>query len=271
LPITPLGIHATAVGLDNLTPLLADPPKSDTGKSLLTVNKMGFDVLNNTKTQQSWIILDILDFLKTAKSPVLDVGCGYGQITLIALAAGNTVIANDLATEHLLHLRKSALEAKLPIDSLYLSKVAFPDLAIPDNTLSAVVLHRILHFLPPAQVELGLANVKKWLAPGGKVFIVVMAPQHKEFSSWFLPLYDQKWANGDKWPGAGLPVAKALPDQAYNLPSSLHVMDERPLRYALEKQGFVIEKIAYVDMKQFGKDSTTRDGHEAIGVIAVKQ
>ncbi|HSW71441.1 MAG TPA: class I SAM-dependent methyltransferase [Gammaproteobacteria bacterium] len=194
LPITPLGIQATAAGLDNLTALLAGPPKSDTGKSLLTVNKMGFDVLNNTKTQQSWIILDILDFLKTTKSPILDVGCGYGQITLKALATGNTVIANDVATEHLLQVRKSALEAQLPIDSLYLSKAAFPDLPIPDNALDAVVLHRILHFLPPAQVELGFANVKKWLAPGGKVFIVVMAPQHKEFSSWFLPLYEQKWA-----------------------------------------------------------------------------
>jgi len=170
LPTTPLGIQATVAGLDTITALITAPPKSETGKSLLTVNKMGFDVLNNAKTQQSWMILDILDFLKTTKSPILDVGCGYGQLTLKALSTGNTVIANDLATEHLLQVRKNALEAKLPIDSLYLSKAAFPDLSIPDNALDAVILHRILHFLPPAQVELGLLVVRGFFSrtPGSR-------------------------------------------------------------------------------------------------------
>ena len=114
-----------------------------------------------------------------------------------------------------------------------------------------------------------LAKIGNWLIPGGQVFIVVMAPQHKEFSNWFLPIYEQRWQDGNNWPGM-LKVRKALPEQAYNLPEYLHVMDERPLRKALENLNFTIVNSGFISLKSFASKADDRDGKEAFGIIAAK-
>ena len=267
------GVNASLADLDSIMNLVTEPQKSLTGKSFLTVNKMGFDVFGNKQSQDSWIILDILEFTKNVQRPVLDIGCGYGYISLQILSNDAIkVIANDIALEHLLNVRKIALKQGLPLKNLYLNNKKFPkNLSFDENSLSTVILHRVLHFLSPNEIEVGLSKIQKWLQPGGKVFIVVMTPQHKEFSDWFLPIYEQEWKKGNKWPGTGLKVERALPDQAYNLPEFLHVMDERPLRYALERSGFSIEKVHFLSMKHFGKTPETRDGQEAIGIVAIKK
>ena len=267
-----LGVQASNAKLDDLMSLFTAPPVSKTGKSLLTVNKMGYDVLDHTKSKQNWLLDEFKSYTTRGESTILDVGCGYGNIALNAIADGNIVIANDIAPEHLIEVRRRAIDRKLPLQNLYLNDGAFPyELKFEDNSLDYVVLHRVLHFLTPQAIKDGFTKIHKWLKPNGKLFIVVMAPQNKSFSEWFLPIYNERWEKGDEWPGKDLSVAKALPDQEYNLPATLHVMDERPLEHALKKHGFTIEKIDFIDMKHFGKENEKRDGHEAIGVIATKK
>lgn len=267
------GIKATHDELDDLEKFLPEIPLSKTGKSFLTVNKTGFDVLNS-ESQQNWVLNEYCNFLK-ANTPqrILDIGAGYGRISHIGLKHDKILIANDIAIEHLMHTRKKAKLNGLNIENLYLNNSYFPnDIAIENETLDAVVLYRVIHFLSPDEIELGLAKIYKGLKKGGKVFIVVLSPQHKEYSDWFLPIYNAKWNAGDKWPGVNLDVSKALPKQEYNLPKHLHVMDERPLAYALEKQGFLIAKYGFVDMRRFNssKGKHKRDGRGSFGIIAVK-
>jgi SAM-dependent methyltransferase len=272
LPQSEWGVNSTIAAIDSLDELTTEPVLSSSGKSYLTVNKMGFDVLHTEQSRNSWLITEFLKFSKVAKNPVLDIGAGYGNISLMLLAQGNKVIANDLAIEHLLTIHKSAKISKLAQGNLYLNYAKFPgEMNFPDNSIDAVMLHRVIHFMSPAEIELGLSKIAKWLRPGGKIFIVVMAPQHKQFADWFLPIYNDKWQQGDKWPGVNLPVKKALPDQAYNLPEFLHVMDDRPLTLALENSGFKIEKKDFISMTHFAKKPNERDGKEAMGIIAVKK
>ena len=272
LPKSEFGIKANDADVMSLSKDISEPKLSHTGKSYTTVNHMGFDVLNTSESINSWLVIDFLEFIKDAKKPVLDVGAGYGSISLLALAQGNTVVANDIAPEHLLSISKFALGRHLPLEKLYFNPNSFPgEMNFPANSLGAVMLHRVIHFMTPEQITTGLAKISRWLTPGGKVFIVVMSPQHKQFAGWFLPIYEQKWQEGDEWPGVNLPIQKALPDQAYNLPEVMHVMDDRPLRLALEKLGFIVEKSDFISMKHFATKPGERDGKEAVGIIAVKK
>ncbi|AIL65782.1 hypothetical protein NOVO_07195 [Rickettsiales bacterium Ac37b] len=270
LPVTDFGVKADLPEVKYLSSLIPEPKISKTGKSLLTVNKTGFDVLNNSESQDNWIIRDFLSFCTKLKKPILDIGAGYGYISKKALSLNLKVIANDSAVEHLLYLRKSIDDKPEYLHNLYLNYAEFPFYTdFPTRSLSAVVLYRVLHFLSPIQIETGLEKIVKWLEPGGKIFIVVMSPTHIQFRDWFLPVYEKNWISGKTWPGEYLEVAKALPDQEYNLPQYLHVMDERPLKRILEKLGFHIEKSDYISMKHLGNKNSVRDGQEAIGIIAV--
>ena len=49
-------------------------------------------------------------------------------------------------------------------------------------------------------------------------------------------------------------------------------MDDRPLKYALEKHGFTVLKKGFIDMSRFNAADykRDRDGRESFGIIAVK-
>lgn len=264
------GIIANAFILDDIEKELPqDPPVSKTGKSLLTYNKQGFDVVDPVTAEKSFLIQAILNFSKNASHPILEVGGGYGRLSKMILEQGATVIENDLDLRHLIYGRK-LVEPKLR-EHLYLNTYRFPrEMTLRSNSLSGVILYRVIHLMPPDEIEEGFAKIKEWLIPGGKLFIAVLPPQHVEYRDKILGIYNQRWDQGKTWPGAGFKSETLLPQQAYALPECLHVMDERPLKKALEKQGFMIEQYGFIDMKKFQQESTN-DSHELFGLIAIKK
>ena len=274
---TTLGVNASNDKLNELERYFPNPLISKSGKSYLTVNKMGFDVLN-TESSHNWLLSSLSTFFKESSGKtILDVGSGYGKITHMALEGGHNVIANDLAEEHLIYTRKIARSKKLNIQNLYLNNKHFPeDINFDDNSLDAVILYRVIHFLSGSEVETGFRKIHDWLKPGGKIFIAVLSPYHKAYSEWFLPQYEIQWEKGNKWPGDNLPVRRALPDQEYNLPEYLNVMDERPLRNALEIAGFDILEADFIDMSRFNttdevKKGIIRSDKGTFGIIAIKK
>lgn len=244
------------------------PPLSKTGKSLVTLNHQGFDTLDPESMTQSWLVQDLLAYAKIAKQPILEIGGGYGRLTSLLLQQHAQVVYNDMDWRHVIYGRR--MMDPVTRQHLKINTAIFPKGTIfPEHQFSAIVLHRVIHLLSPDEIEEGIAKINRWLISGGKIFIAVIPPQHGEYRDKVLPQYDQAWQNGNAWPGYGLKSAELLPDQAYALPDTLHVMDRRPLELVLQKYGFKIEKDGYIDMKKFG-NAEKRDGHELYGIIATK-
>ena len=65
-------------------------------RMLKTVNKMSVTTLELAPPTK-----DFVEFSSHCKKPVLDIGCGFGVSSLAALNMGASVIAFNLAQEHL--------------------------------------------------------------------------------------------------------------------------------------------------------------------------
>ena len=207
-----------------------------------------------------------IDFSASCCLPVLDIGCAYGIATLPALErTSSAVIANDICPEHLVLIAKQAApEAR---SRLFLAAKKFPEeVDFPENSLGAVLMSRVLHFLRGEDIEKGFEKIAKWLAPGGKLFIITATPYQKPIQD-LISLYEERWEQGDPWPGY-------IPDYAQrngydNLFPFLNVMDERPLKKSLEKAKLVMESTEFVD-RQNTVPRIALDGREGIGVVAIK-
>lgn len=206
-------------------------------------------------------------FAPTAPGPVLDVGAAYGVASLAALAAGATVIANDLDPRHLAVLLERA--PQVDRDRLTLLPGQFPDgIDLAENSLGAVLLARMLHFLDGPTIIRGLAKLHAQLAPGGKVFGVAVTPYLSKLVP-FRPTYEARQAAGDPWPGTVSDVSVYDPEGATALPSEMHFLDETVLRRELEAAGFHVERLEYGSRAAFVGEMKL-DGREMIGFIASK-
>lgn len=257
------GIRADDPRLNSLP--VREPELSQTGKAWLTVNGFGFETAKFTS--DNWLRRELNDFFAPGQK-VLDIGSGFGAISTAAIAAGATVISNDLAHEHLLYTRKQVSE--LDRSRLFLSTAKFPDQELEEGSLNVIIAHRMLHFLSGSEIEAGITKCHSWLRPGGMLAIVALSAEHSSYREQFYPEFVQKKAAGIAWPGEGLDVKKHMPTQAYSLPVFMHVFEFNHLAEKIEAAGFSILSKGYVSHAQFGLATDGRDGREQVGVIAQK-
>jgi hypothetical protein len=273
LPNYIFGVPASLQELDKLEHLVPNPIelKLPSGTTLVTsFNKMGFDFIAPEYAGENWLIQEYIQFASITSKPVLDIGACFGYTTNLALNAGATVIANDIEVGHLVFTRRNIDNPKLKAN-LYLNLARFPyETSFPPQSLSAVIIDRILHFLKPAEIEDGLDRVYEWLEPGGKIFIAVLPPQQKEVKDWLLPIYESKWQAGDTWPGIGIETSVAFPRYAHNLPKFVHIMDDRPLTIALKNHGFTIERSEFIKSTHMGLLNDSKGNIALYGIIAQK-
>src|SRR5262249_9757689 len=109
-------------------------------------------------------------------SRVVDFGCGYGYQSLaLARAGAKVVIGVDVDGEMVQHLRAKAAEQELS-DRVFaegaVSDVMRADLVISKNSFE--------HFLEP---EEALAQVRRCLAPGGKILTTFSPPWNAPFGA----------------------------------------------------------------------------------------
>jgi SAM-dependent methyltransferase len=229
-----------------------------------TTNRMGWsgDAVNEVSQQ-------FIQYAGTCAQPVLDIGAAYGVATIPALAAGATVIANDLSPEHLAELRRRTPAEFLP--RLTTMPGRFPgDFDFPKESLAAVHASQVLHFLTPEEVTKGLRDAIHWLRPGGRLFLLAATP-HQATHAGFAAEFAQRKARGDLWPG----MIENL--RAYNThwsadlnPPWLHVFDDEVLSAAVRRAGFVIEW-ARMFSRTGLPDFCRLDGRENLGLIAKKE
>lgn len=236
------------------------PPAEPNG-FVPTLNGMGYMTSGLDPYSQAFV-----DFAPSAPGPVLDVGAAYGVASLAALAAGARVLANDLDPRHLEILRERAKdEAK----ALTLLPGAFPDgLDIPEGSLGAVLVCRVLHFFEGEAIERSADAVARWLAPGGKAFVVSETPFIGTARA-FFPTYETRRRAGDPWPGIVRDVGAHDPKRAGSLPKLMHLLDETVLRRTFTRAGLVVEKAGTFARPEFPKDIQL-DGRESVGLVARK-
>jgi SAM-dependent methyltransferase len=239
------------------------PDPDSSGFFIPTLNNTGYMTTHLDYYSQKFV-----QYTSEAKSPVLDVGAAYGVASLAALSKGAEIICNDIDERHLAILTEEALRRGLNLSKLKTVLGDFSyELQLPKESLSGILIARVLHFFNGARIEYSLKKAYQWLKPGGKIFIVAETPYLKNFSD-FIPEYEARVKRGDAWPGLMTDVQKYYKD--HNLPPLLHGMDHSVLKRVLNNQGFIVEEMGFINRLDFPPNRRL-DGRESIGVIAYKQ
>lgn len=228
-----------------------------------TANRMGW-----TSGEAHEINLAFAEFAYSSFLPVLDVGAAFGVAALEALRRGARVIVNDLSLDHLKEFR-----SKLSISDIDRATVLqgkFPDdLDFAAGSLGAVHASNVLHFLTPAEFERALDKMHRWLAPGGKVFILTGSPYQQHLKG-FIPEFERRKAAGTMWAGWVQDI------RAYNdgplldlLPTSMLLFDIELLTERFSAAGFKVEEKR--EYSRSGIPEACRyDGRENLFLIASK-
>jgi SAM-dependent methyltransferase len=96
-----------------------------------------------------------------AKAPILDFGCGIGNLTEQLVKSYGDVHGYDPSGESLRMAKPRAEKATFHEDAA----------GVPEGTFQTAVLAGVLHHVPPAERVALLGTVRSKLAPGGRVVV----------------------------------------------------------------------------------------------------
>ena len=240
-----------------------DMPKQWMENMVPTMNDKGymFEVLDH-------IAEEFIEYSGSCGKPALEVGCAYGIATIAALKNGAEITACDMEQRHLDVLRE---RAPASLRNKLITKVGkLPDIDLPENTFGSLLCSRVLHFLYGADVDQSVANMFRWLQPGGRLFLVADTP----YGIWrnFIPTFEERVANGERWPGEMEKPARYLPFERSNEevgPPVMNLLCPEQLTRTAEEAGFVVEKAEFIARPDF-RPPGRMDGRENCGLIATK-
>jgi SAM-dependent methyltransferase len=254
------GIRADHRAFDTIC--VPEIPKADTDGKYPTMNKTGLMTHDRDPFSEAY-----MHHAQETKGNCLEIGAAYGITTLPTLETGATVVANDIDPGHLLVLQNRT--PKTHRDRLYLNFQSFPDeTSFPENTFDAILICRVIHLFTPEMAEKSLEQAKRWLKPGGRIYITALTPFHYGMTS-FVETYNDRWKKGDLWPGVIKNFHDYFPSIKQWAPQYVHIMDDRPLCAALNRHGFKIVQASFYDYDRPNKSKRT--GKEYFGVIAEKK
>lgn len=225
-----------------------------------TLNRMGYMKMELDEYSEEFVQL-----ASKSKNWVLEIGCAYGFVVQKVLELGGNIIASDLSEEHLSVLLKNTPEKYLKNLNLYPG--SFPnDISLPQESISAVLASRILHFFDGETIKKGLDKIHSWLMKEGKLFFVAITPYHETIKNNFLSQYINNLENGEEWPGVIENQWKIAPQHQEYVEPYLNVFDVAQLEKLLPQHGFRVDKIGLFNYRN---DITAGNkGH--IGFIASK-
>jgi len=237
-------------------------PQPEPNGFVKTLNSMGYMSAGLDHFSKAFV-----DFSPKAPGRCLDIGAAYGVATLAALRNGATVVANDIDERHLKILQDQTPTALK--ERLILMPGDFPDkIDFPQGSLGAVLICRVMHFFDGPKIERAADKIMRWLAVGGKVFVVSETPFLGTARA-FFPTYEARVKAGDPWPGIVENVGAHDPKRAGILPQLMHLLDEPTLRRVFSKAGFIIERAELFARPDYALDIQL-DGRESVGLIARK-
>lgn len=256
------------------------PPEDEkTGHFLKTHNPSG----GFTTTPCDPVSLKFIEYAAEVAGKggtVLELGAAFGAASLEALARGATTFCNDIDPANLAvvrnrHIRRSGIqESSVTGDDskLVLVPGAFPyELeGLPKNHFDAILICRVLHFFPGADIEKSLEQFLDLLKPGAKLFIVCETPFLKNWQR-FIPEFEKRIGDGVRWPGEITnPAEYESSGRAASLPKFVHWITKEVLEKSLKEKKFGVEHLDYINRSgQFPADLLL-DGRESIGAVAAK-
>lgn len=237
-------------------------PTPEANGFVKTLNNMGY--MTSTLDPFS---TEFAKFAAHAPGPALDIGAAYGVASLAALGQGAEVWANDCEPRHLEILAARVPPALRP--RLRLLPGRFPDeLELSDGSIGCALICRVMHFFDGPKIEESAHKLLRWLAPGGKVFVVAETPYLKNFRA-FIPIYESRQQANQPWPGLVEDVAAIAPERGASLPSRMHFLDPAVLSRVFAAAGFEIETARTFARPDFPEDLQL-DGRESVGLTARK-
>lgn len=226
-----------------------------------TLNKMGYSFSNLTSYGESF-----LEFCETVDKPVLDIGAAYGFATIRALKKGAFVIANDTDSRHLQMIQEKA--SKEGLWNLKLIHSPFPYIDLENNSLSAILMSQVLHFLPHKETDIIATKMFSLLKPGGRAFITVATPYVSMFSS-FIQVFEERKKKNLSHPGLIRNLAFYAGSRAKNMPKQMNLFDPSLLEKMMVSAGFRIKQCEFLPRPDFPFDMQM-DGRENAGIIVEK-
>jgi ubiquinone/menaquinone biosynthesis C-methylase UbiE len=178
---------------------------------------------------------------RSANGVVADIGCGDGIATAAALVRGAHVHAidpNEDSLRRMLERVPNEQHARLTV-----SVGSLPNMTFAHATFAAIHAAYVLHLLDGDVLERALRQFARWLCPGGKLFLSALTPS----GDFWLPVrerFARRLSAGVKWPGYIADASRFVVDgepEAF----SVHLLDERILRRALQASGFVIDAFSW--------------------------
>lgn len=113
---------------------------------------------------------DIPDF------PMLDIGIGAGEETIYYASKGRKIYAVDNEQFVLDLLRKKTKDVDFNITLLH---QCFPNISIPEEKVSCIIMSNLLHFLEDySAIKAGVEQMSNFLVPGGLLLVRVHSLDH---------------------------------------------------------------------------------------------
>ena len=132
-----------------------------------------------------------------------------------------------------------------------------------------ILASRVFHFFNPEQMDTALKNIKNILRPGGRVFIYGTTPYVKRYEK-FIPEYEARLKNKEKYPGFVRSLAKYLNKEATSIsqqksisPKPFMFLDEKVLTRLFEEFSFKIIAAKKIPLN-YKSEAWQLDGREAV-------
>ena len=229
----------------------------------MTENKMGAMIHASDEYCDSFF-----DYVRTCPEPmkVADLGVAFGYTTKILLQCGANVTANDLSESHLNVLWNSVSKAEQHRLTLLPGNVLNIDL--PKEHFDGILACRWIHFLNRDELRKVLSKCFQALKFGGKLCLTTESIYHGMCRN-ELERYGKEKAAGVEWPGM-CDTDNLVTSMRSHLPGKFMFYDTDVVGKELERAGFGVVKIGYIDRRGVYTESGSNDGREGVGAIAVK-
>jgi SAM-dependent methyltransferase len=178
---------------------------------------------------------------RAVAAETLDIGCGDGLATAAVIERGGRVVAVD--PEASLLERVCARIASERHARLTTQIGSLPAIDFADGQFAAVHAAHVLQLLNGREIVRSLEKMRRWLRPGGKLFISAIEPGGVRWQS-TVDHFESREASGLRWPGYIADVRKFLPDDAQAVPAFIHLLNAQVLRRELTSAGFRVEEIS---------------------------